>query len=240
MAAYIWTVWTQRNHKTFRGTSKSDKDVCSDIQFTAYEWIRCRAKISKPFSWESWICNSMDAKVRNLVEEKGKIGEFEQRKNSNHFVLPVFYNVEPSDIRRHQKKFALQWYKKSAVWKEKGDLWNAALKEVATLPGFSRRGEPWRLEMVMVSSSPAISILLVPITCEISSVSSSPAISILLVSFSCIDENHSRLMLHRFSMNNEATDIKEIVGTLRNTLYPNSFSTPPRPIRQDNQTEKII
>ncbi|XP_024965762.1 uncharacterized protein LOC112505960 [Cynara cardunculus var. scolymus] len=61
MAAYFWTVWTQRNHKTFRGKCKSDKDVCSDIQFTAYEWIRCRAKFSKPSSWENWICNPVDA-----------------------------------------------------------------------------------------------------------------------------------------------------------------------------------
>ncbi|KAJ9552019.1 LOW QUALITY PROTEIN: hypothetical protein OSB04_016064 [Centaurea solstitialis] len=61
----------------------------------------------------------------------------ERRTNSNHFVLPVFYHVEPSDVRDHQKKFALRWYKKSAVLKEKVDRWKAALKEVATLPGFS-------------------------------------------------------------------------------------------------------
>nr|KAJ0197954.1 hypothetical protein LSAT_V11C700361450 [Lactuca sativa] len=60
----------------------------------------------------------------------------ERRAKSNHFVLPVFYDVEASDVRGHQRLFALRWYQTSSTWKGKVDRWKAALTEVANLPGF--------------------------------------------------------------------------------------------------------
>lgn len=60
----------------------------------------------------------------------------DRRANSNHCVIPVFYDVEVSDVREHRKNFALRWYETVSPWKEKVDRWKAALTEVATLPGF--------------------------------------------------------------------------------------------------------
>ncbi|XP_024989897.1 uncharacterized protein LOC112524345 [Cynara cardunculus var. scolymus] len=70
-AAFFWSIWNQRNRKTFNGKSKSDKEVCSEIQFTAYDWIRCRAKGIKSFSWERWICNPVDRAGPEILDAHG-------------------------------------------------------------------------------------------------------------------------------------------------------------------------
>ncbi|CAI9293129.1 unnamed protein product [Lactuca saligna] len=58
-----------------------------------------------------------------------------QRKESNHFVLPVFYHVDPSDVRKHNKTFAIQ-VKANQRWTDHNvDQWKRALREVADLAG---------------------------------------------------------------------------------------------------------
>ena len=61
MAAFFWTIWSQRNCKVFNGMIKKERVILSDIQFLAYDWIRCRSKFGKLLSWESWLCNPADA-----------------------------------------------------------------------------------------------------------------------------------------------------------------------------------
>ncbi|GKC55832.1 TMV resistance protein N-like protein, partial [Tanacetum coccineum] len=59
----------------------------------------------------------------------------EQRRKSNLFVLPVFYNLEPSDIINDVRGFLLQKINVSEESKEKVDQWHAALTEIANLTG---------------------------------------------------------------------------------------------------------
>ncbi|KAJ9551075.1 hypothetical protein OSB04_015120 [Centaurea solstitialis] len=59
----------------------------------------------------------------------------EQRREFNHFVLPVFYHVEPSDVRKQDGTFNIE-VKTSSKWTEENVIrWKKALTEVANLTG---------------------------------------------------------------------------------------------------------
>lgn len=66
----------------------------------------------------------------------------DRRKTFYHIVVPVFYHVDPSDVRKQQNSFALKvntggdGFHKSVKWTEhKVERWKAALTEVANLEG---------------------------------------------------------------------------------------------------------
>ncbi|CAI9293456.1 unnamed protein product [Lactuca saligna] len=61
----------------------------------------------------------------------------EQRRSFNHFVLPVFYHVDPSDVRNQRQSFAINVEGvEGSKWTEYNvNRWKAALAEVADLTG---------------------------------------------------------------------------------------------------------
>ncbi|CAH1449185.1 unnamed protein product [Lactuca virosa] len=62
----------------------------------------------------------------------------EQRRSFNHFVLPVFYHVDPSDIRDQRQSFAIEVEDgvEGSKWTEYNvNRWKVALSEVADLTG---------------------------------------------------------------------------------------------------------
>ncbi|KAI8532370.1 hypothetical protein RHMOL_Rhmol11G0209700 [Rhododendron molle] len=59
-------------------------------------------------------------------------------KKSNHFVLPVFYEVEPSVLKEKSNNLV---FEKKEVSPEKVTGWSAALKEVASMAGMVFRKE---------------------------------------------------------------------------------------------------
>ncbi|MFS7970008.1 putative TIR domain, P-loop containing nucleoside triphosphate hydrolase [Helianthus anomalus] len=63
-----------------------------------------------------------------------------QQKECGHFVLPVFYHVDPSDVRKQNGSFAIQVKPCSRWTYEKVCLWKTALTEVASLSGFPVSG----------------------------------------------------------------------------------------------------
>ncbi|KAJ9562377.1 hypothetical protein OSB04_007537 [Centaurea solstitialis] len=60
-AAFLWSIWEQRNRKAFNGEFKNEQAICRDVQFLAFDWIRSRAKGCKLTSWDSWMCNPVNA-----------------------------------------------------------------------------------------------------------------------------------------------------------------------------------
>ncbi|CAI9293464.1 unnamed protein product [Lactuca saligna] len=59
----------------------------------------------------------------------------QQRREGDHFVLPVFYKVDPSDVGKQHKTFAIE-VKASSRWTDQNvNLWKEALTEVAGLAG---------------------------------------------------------------------------------------------------------
>ncbi|KAL7617631.1 hypothetical protein Lser_V15G03451 [Lactuca serriola] len=76
----------------------------------------------------------------------------EQRMTSNHIVIPIFYHVEPTHVRKQQSSFgnAMAKHKqtmdaetnanKRSQWAQKIDRWNKALTEVSNLKGKDIKG----------------------------------------------------------------------------------------------------
>ncbi|KAI3701540.1 hypothetical protein L6452_26701 [Arctium lappa] len=64
----------------------------------------------------------------------------EQRRELNCFVLPVFYHVDPSDVRKQHKTFKIE-VKTSSKWtSDNVNRWKKALTKVADLTGFVLSG----------------------------------------------------------------------------------------------------
>lgn len=64
----------------------------------------------------------------------------EQRREGNHFVLPVFYDVDPSDVGKQNKNFMVE-VKTSARWTDDNvNRWKSALTKVADLSGLVLSG----------------------------------------------------------------------------------------------------
>ncbi|KAJ9551179.1 hypothetical protein OSB04_015224 [Centaurea solstitialis] len=64
----------------------------------------------------------------------------EQRRECNHFVLPVFYHVDPSDVRKQSNTFKIE-VKASTKWtKDNVNRWKTALTKVADLTGLVLSG----------------------------------------------------------------------------------------------------
>ncbi|KAK1418465.1 hypothetical protein QVD17_27610 [Tagetes erecta] len=76
------------------------------------------------------------AKSRWCLDELCLI--LEQKKKLNHFVLPVFYHVDPSDVRNHRRRFAIKGSKKWTLDDVK--RWKKALTKVANLSGIVLSG----------------------------------------------------------------------------------------------------
>ncbi|KAJ9545124.1 hypothetical protein OSB04_024831 [Centaurea solstitialis] len=63
-AFFFLVLWTQRNSKIFRGSSKNEREMCEEIRFKAFDWIRCRSNFGKFLTWKNWYCNPI--KVASL------------------------------------------------------------------------------------------------------------------------------------------------------------------------------
>lgn len=64
----------------------------------------------------------------------------EQRKKCNHYVLPVFYHVDPSDVRKQSEPFKIK-VNTSPKWTDDNvNRWKAALAKVADLTGLVLSG----------------------------------------------------------------------------------------------------
>ena len=63
VAAFLWTIWSQRNRKVFKGSIKNAKETFCEVQFLAFDWLRCRSKFGKFLTWESWVCNPVETAV---------------------------------------------------------------------------------------------------------------------------------------------------------------------------------
>ncbi|CAH1440555.1 unnamed protein product [Lactuca virosa] len=83
----------------------------------------------------------------------------EQRMKFNHVVIPIFYHVDPTDVRKqqsslrdpiakHRQKMEAETNSnKRSQWSQKIELWNKALREVADLKGKDANG---RLEVEFI------------------------------------------------------------------------------------------
>ncbi|KAJ0934084.1 putative TIR domain-containing protein [Helianthus annuus] len=64
----------------------------------------------------------------------------QQRSENNHFVLPVFYHVDPSDVRNQTKSFSIKAKSNTRWTKDNVMRWKIALTKAANLSGLVLSG----------------------------------------------------------------------------------------------------
>ncbi|KAL6315927.1 hypothetical protein AAG906_013761 [Vitis piasezkii] len=81
------------------------------------------------------------ASSRWCLEEMVKILECNRSKEER--VLPIFYNVDPSDVRNHRENLEKPWLNMKRIWRRTGEGENLedALTEVANLSGWDSRNK---------------------------------------------------------------------------------------------------
>ena len=139
---HLYTALVQHGFRTFRDDNDIEK---GEYLKSELEKAICQSKISI-------IVISMDyASSTWCLDELVMI--LERRRNSQHVVLPVFYNVYPSDVRKqagrtaevfagYEKQFDAEMdheVKTMLMKKIKG--WRSALTEVANLIGMDLRNQ---------------------------------------------------------------------------------------------------
>ena len=67
----------------------------------------------------------------------------ECRKSRDQSVVPIFYNVDPSDVRNHRGNFgeALANHEENLENRERVPIWREALTQVANLSGWDSRNK---------------------------------------------------------------------------------------------------
>ncbi|KAJ9568055.1 hypothetical protein OSB04_004021 [Centaurea solstitialis] len=60
-AAYFWCVWESRNRAALNKGHKKEIEIFRDIQFIAFDWLRCQVKGGRALSWVNWTCNPANA-----------------------------------------------------------------------------------------------------------------------------------------------------------------------------------
>ncbi|QHO54542.1 hypothetical protein HN51_023141 [Arachis hypogaea] len=78
---------------------------------------------SKDYASSKWCLEEL-VKITECQKEKGQI------------IIPIFYNVEPSEVRHQKRSYAEAFVKHENDFKDKVNKWRAALKGVSDLSGF--------------------------------------------------------------------------------------------------------
>lgn len=121
--SHLYTALTQAGIRTFLDDSELQRgtDISSEL-LTAIEQSRVSIIVfSKNYASSRWC-----------LDELAKI--LECKKTFGQLVLPIFYDVDPSDVRHQTGSFANAFAIHRGL--EKVEIWRAALTQVATISGW--------------------------------------------------------------------------------------------------------
>ncbi|XP_061342221.1 probable disease resistance protein RPP1 [Gastrolobium bilobum] len=130
-----------KRFKTFmdEGGLKSGDPIASSILEAVEDSRISIVVLSKYYAYSSWC-----------LEELVKI--LDCRKEKNQLVLPIFYDVDPSDVRRQTGAYGEAMARhedRSRKDSEKVRRWRSALSEVANLSGLQfRNGDGYEYELI--------------------------------------------------------------------------------------------
>ncbi|KAG5542946.1 hypothetical protein RHGRI_015890 [Rhododendron griersonianum] len=136
---HLYTALVHAGFHTFRDDEGLERG--EDIKFELEKAIReSRMSIivfSKSYATSTWCLEELVMILK--------------RRTSGHAVLPVFYDVDPSDLRkqscfeeafaRHEEKLKSEIGERKEELKEKIGTWRAALKEVADVTGMNLKNQ---------------------------------------------------------------------------------------------------
>ncbi|TYG96431.1 hypothetical protein ES288_A11G350200v1 [Gossypium darwinii] len=125
---HLYEALTRRGIVTFRDDPKLEagEEIAPEL-FKAIQQSWCSIIVfSKTYAFSSWC-----------LEELAEI--VKQKKDKEHKVFPIFYNVDPSDLRKQKGKVEEAFAKHEERYKEdreKIQRWGNALREVANIKGW--------------------------------------------------------------------------------------------------------
>ncbi|KAM7470012.1 hypothetical protein LguiA_008195 [Lonicera macranthoides] len=144
---HLYAAFVREGISTFRDEDTTEK--CENLHSELEKGIR-RSKISvivisKDYAFSKWCLNEL-------------VMILEQRRISRHEVLPVFYDVDPSQVREHKGRIREAFVECEKQFQAETDIeekrnlmekitkWRSALKEVADLIGLDLRNQADRHE----------------------------------------------------------------------------------------------
>ena len=138
---HLYTALLRAGIRTFRDDDGIERGENIELELKkAIEQLRMSVVVlSEGYASSNWC---LDELVKIL----------EHKSTSGHFVLPVFYNVDPSRVRNqtgsfaeafsfHEEKFRKETEDREKLWMEKVEGWRAALREVADLGGMVQQNQ---------------------------------------------------------------------------------------------------
>ena len=125
--AHLYDVLCRKGINTFIDNGKLERgQVVAAIENSMFSII----VLSQNYASSKWC-------LKELV----KIVEC--RKSRDQSVVPIFYNVDPSDVRNHRGNFgeALANHEENLENRERVPIWREALTQVANLSGWDSRNK---------------------------------------------------------------------------------------------------
>ncbi|GKE44630.1 TMV resistance protein N-like protein, partial [Tanacetum coccineum] len=124
---HLYKALVQAGISAFRDNDEIDRgqDLKPEIEKAITESRAYIIVLSENYAKSKWCLNEL-------------VLILEQRRNFNDFVLPVFYQVDPLDVRNQQQSFAIETKDgaECSIWtKDNVSTWKASLTEVADLTG---------------------------------------------------------------------------------------------------------
>ncbi|KAM7477991.1 hypothetical protein LguiA_026204 [Lonicera macranthoides] len=147
---HLYTALVQAGLRTFRDDDEIERGKRLKLELhKAIQQSRISIIVlSKNYASSKWC-----------LDEVVMILEWSRRSSSGHEVLPVFYDVDPSDIRNQKGSIGEAFAKyeeelndteiddeKKKEWTEKLQCWKAALEEIANLTGLVLKNQAGGLE----------------------------------------------------------------------------------------------
>jgi hypothetical protein len=125
---HLYACLTEKNLNVFRDNDKLKRGKCifEELLKAIEESFCAIVIISKNYAFSKWCLNEL-AKIVECMEDRGLI------------VYPVFYHVDPSDVRNQRKSFAKAFARHGEgpeVDEEKMMMWRAALRDVGYSAGW--------------------------------------------------------------------------------------------------------
>ena len=129
---HLYAALNQKGIYTFRDDEKLERGKCiSPVIFKAIEdSLFAIVVLSKNYASSTWCLDEL-AKIMECEKKMGQI------------VLPIFYDVDPSEVRKQTGTYAQVFKEHEKRFKENIDKvhkWRAILTDVSNLSGWSLEG----------------------------------------------------------------------------------------------------
>ncbi|XP_031265926.1 toll/interleukin-1 receptor-like protein, partial [Pistacia vera] len=122
--SHLYAALIRRNIKTFLDDQLIIGDELTPALLSAIERSTISViLLSEDYASSKWCLEELEVILKN-------------KKERQQIVIPVFYHVEPTHVRRQSGSFGAAFSKLEERYKEKSDIWRTTLTEVANLSGW--------------------------------------------------------------------------------------------------------